>query len=700
MNQVNQVNQSSPYNSAYRTEIDGLRAFAVLSVVIFHAFPTGLKGGFVGVDVFFVISGFLITSHIFENLASDRFSLTDFYGRRIRRIFPALILVMACSLAFGWFVLLADELNQLGKHVASGAAFISNFIFASEVGYFDTASDLKPMLHLWSLAVEEQFYIFFPLLLLLASKLRINLLMVCLVVLIASFSVNIFFVDRFPTEMFFWPFGRFWELLTGSVLAWVMLYKPSNNSILSFQTNGRRGELGLFFSTLNKRGVFSLVGLLILVLSVVLIDRAKPFPSYWAIFPVLGAVLIIIGGSASYVAKRVLCNRVAVWFGLISYPLYLWHWPILSYFHIIEDGTPHRNKRILAVALSVALAWITFQFVEKPIRYGNSIKSFRTIALVVGSVLIGLVGFSISKLDLKETNGVDDVYFREGLEHRIGATSRWYEGLNDWLFLGNSYNDTVAKLKLAIKPSDHNISEEVTRFNSLAEKGSEVGAKVALLVGPNKSSVYGEDLPKEIKPSETRYISYFTNQFSKIDNLYLVDPTELLIRTKKTEGLVYWRTDTHWNQKGAYIAFTAMMEKLGLNYPRLQFNLEGDHKGDLIGISNLNDFPIHTDDNWSQSVLSDERLEIVPNPEQADPSNMYKTGWEGVVKNKQGLNKLVVWVLGDSFANSIKPYLNASFSNVKYLGHWHHNIDVLPSMISDSIEKPDLVFIVRVERSF
>ena len=134
---------------------------------------------------------------------------------------------MGISLLFGWFVLLADEYNQLGKHVASSVAFVSNFTFANEVGYFDVDAEFKPMLHLWSLAVEEQFYIFWPLLLLLAWKLRKNLLMVCLVVLIPSFFVNLFFVDSYPTETFFWPFGRFWELLVGSVLAWVVLYFTS-----------------------------------------------------------------------------------------------------------------------------------------------------------------------------------------------------------------------------------------------------------------------------------------------------------------------------------------------------------------------------------------------------------------------------------------------------------------------------------------
>ena len=306
----------------------------------------------------------------------------------------------------------------------------------------------------------------------------------------------------------------------------------------------------------------------------------------------------------------------------------------------------------------------------------------------------------IGSLNLKEGKGIGDVYLRSGLEHRIGSSSRWYEGKGDWLFLGNSYDDTVAKLKLSIEPSDQTISNEIARFRVLAEQGSGVGTKIALLIGPNKSSIYSEYLPNEIKPSSIRYVSYFTDHLSSVDNLEMPDPTETLLRAKAEEGLLYWRTDTHWNQKGSYLAFSAMMERLDLKYPQIHFELSGEHKGDLIDISSLYDFAIHNDDNWNQSDLIDGSVEIVADPNQRDPSVFLGTNWKGTVRNEQGLNDLVVWVVGDSFLNAVKPYLNASFSNIKYLGHWSSTIDELPTILSESDEKPDLVLIVKVERSF
>lgn len=386
------MHQSSSSKPTYRSEIDGLRAFAVLSVVAFHAFPSWLKGGFIGVDVFFVISGFLITSHIFENLDKGRFSFTDFFGRRIRRIFPALTLVMTCSLVFGWFVLLAGEYAQLGKHVASGAAFVINFILVDESGYFDNVAETKPMLHLWSLAVEEQFYIVWPLMLWLAWRRQVNLLTVTIVIVLISFYLNLHFVDSDPIATFFWPAGRFWELLSGSVLAWLFLYK--SDLLFKFKLWIDRYLVKIIHTKdmvadgTTALNLMSFFGLLLLAFGVVRINEGFPFPSTWALVPVFGALLVISSGPKAWLNRVLLMNPIAVWFGLISYPLYLWHWPILSFLQIIEGEYPHRSVRIGAVFLSVMLAWLTYRFVERPIRFGSLMAS-KTILLII---LIGGVG--------------------------------------------------------------------------------------------------------------------------------------------------------------------------------------------------------------------------------------------------------------------------------------------------------------------
>ena len=257
-------------------------------------------------------------------------------------------------------------------------------------------------------------------------------------------------------------------------------------------------------------------------------------------------------------------------------------------------------------------------------------------------------------------------------------------------------------------------------YDELAKKASQANAKVALMIGPNKASVYPEYLPIAIKPSDTRYLSYFTKELSQIRNLYLVDPTETLVKAKAKEGLLYYRTDSHWNEKGAYIAFTAMMEKLGLKYPtNLQFYLEGEFKGDIVTkISKIKNFSLHPDDNWNQNTLTDVGWEIIPDQYYQADSNIFKTilsrikilrnpmfesqnedpleyFWSGVVKNTQGLNDLVVWVPGDSFTNSLKRYLNASFTNVRYM-----DPGKIDAELSASGEKPNLVIVVKVERSF
>jgi peptidoglycan/LPS O-acetylase OafA/YrhL len=371
---------------AYRADIDGLRAVAVLAVLAFHALPQAFPGGFVGVDIFFVISGYLISSILFGELEQHQFSLLNFYSRRIRRIFPALIAVFLACFAMGWYFFYADEFISLGKHMVSSAAFIQNWILASESGYFDTSAEIKPFLHLWSLGVEEQFYIIWPLLLWGAWKLRINLLKLTLVCLVLSFSWNLYelyFVQS--TIAFYLPQVRFWELLIGSALAYIHLhYSPSSN------TSGFGASLGLM-----NENVRSIVGAILLLLSFFLINNQRIFPGFWALLPTLGAALIISAGPKAILNDFFLSNRLIVWIGKISYPLYLWHWVLLVYLRILEPDLFSKVKfRIAALALAFLLSWLTYRLVEKPLRFGGHAK-LKTIGLLVAMIGIVFIGREI-----------------------------------------------------------------------------------------------------------------------------------------------------------------------------------------------------------------------------------------------------------------------------------------------------------------
>jgi peptidoglycan/LPS O-acetylase OafA/YrhL len=365
-----QVNELHP---KYRPDIDGLRAVAVLLVVIYHAFPGRIPGGFIGVDIFFVISGFLISSIIFSNLERGSFSIADFYNRRIRRIFPALLIVMGCSLTFGWATLFADEYAQLAKHVAGGAAFVSNFLLYHESGYFDNTSATKPMLHLWSLAIEEQFYIFWPLLLAFVWKRKWSFLRITAVIAVLSFAANIYLIQKNPVAAFYWPISRFWELMIGGLLAYTALHKPALI---------RRGK-----------NLQSTAGFILLFAGAVLINDEQPFPGWWALLPTVASFFIISAGPEGWFNKYVLSTRIFVWFGLISYPFYLWHWPLFSFIRIIDGSRGGRILRVAAVVAAIALAWLTYQFVEKPIRQKGSYRT--VLALATAMILMAAVGLCI-----------------------------------------------------------------------------------------------------------------------------------------------------------------------------------------------------------------------------------------------------------------------------------------------------------------
>ena len=335
----------------YRPDIDGLRAISILAVVIYHAFPTLLPGGFVGVDIFFVISGYLITSIILRSSEEGRFSLANFYRRRVQRIFPALALILAFCLATGWFVLLPGEYAALGKHTAAGALFTPNIVFWTEAGYFDVDSKLKPLLHLWSLGVEEQFYLVWPLLLGLALSRKIQPLWLIGTVLLASFAASIAWLSE-PASAFFLPQFRVWELLLGALLAALVLRRD-----------------GILLTTPWSN---ALIGIALLATALTTIDRYSAFPGWWALLPTVGAGLLISAHPRTWLNRVVLGSTPMVLLGKISFPLYLWHWPLLSLLRIMEGEAPDYRLLLAAVALSVLLAWASYVLVEKRLRYHSS----------------------------------------------------------------------------------------------------------------------------------------------------------------------------------------------------------------------------------------------------------------------------------------------------------------------------------------
>lgn len=371
------------FHPKYRSDIDGLRAIAVLSVVIFHAFPKVLQGGFTGVDIFFVISGYLITSIIANSLNTQSFSFIEFYQRRVRRIFPALSVVLVFALGVGWISLLPSEFAQLGKHVMAGAGFASNLVLWSESGYFDNASETKPLLHLWSLGIEEQFYILFPLILWGAWKFHKKLPWILVCLILASFSTNLYLSKFDLVADFYAPYTRFWELMAGGLLAiW-----HSKRAIQPINTPATKH--------LNALSVF---GLLLLIVGFLTIRSNVNFPGWRALLPTLGAVCLIAASSQTWVNRSLLSHPILRKIGLISYPLYLWHWPLLVFLRILKGPNASTEFRLAAIALSCLLAWLTYLLIEKPLRFGGKATT-KSLGLVVVLFTIGVFGYQVQHLN-------------------------------------------------------------------------------------------------------------------------------------------------------------------------------------------------------------------------------------------------------------------------------------------------------------
>jgi len=445
----------------YRADIDGLRAFAVLAVVAFHAFPNFIRAGFIGVDVFFVISGYLISTIILQHLVEGNFSFTDFYYRRIKRIFPSLLLVLLFTGLFGWYVLMSDEYSQLGQQISGGAGFVSNILQWKNSGYFDSSSSTKPLLHLWSLGIEEQFYMIWPLLLYGAYRKKYNLFIVITAITLVSFVLNVALVTSDPVGTYYLPFTRFWELGIGAILAYLQV-----NKIIAYEVQS---------SPLSN--LISFLGFALLGISLININSGSAFPGWWALIPTLGTMCVIVGGRRSWVNKEILSNPVVVWFGLISYPLYLWHWTLLSYLNIIVGPRPPHELRLLMILLSVLLAWLSYEFVEKKLRFNRS-------AWVIPSLIAGCLA----------TIFMGAIISHDVVKSRLNspALDKLLMAVNDWGYPPKDFS------RFRYDSNDYYIMR--------------TGAKKVLFIGDSNMEQYGVRIEKVLseQPLKTRTAIFAT----------------------------------------------------------------------------------------------------------------------------------------------------------------------------------------------
>ena len=405
----------------YRREIDGLRAVAVMPVILFHAGFETFSGGFVGVDVFFVISGYLITSIILEEQQAGRFSLRRFYERRARRILPALFLVMAACVLPAWLILLPEEMKAFSRSLASVTLFSSNILFWSESGYFDPGAELKPLFHTWSLAVEEQFYVFFPLFLILVWRTgrKGGIAALAIIALISLVWAEWATVNR-PAAAFYLLPMRAWELLMGAFIAIHCLAGSKAMNSVDARQPAVAGMLHQCAAAL---------GLAMIFVAVFAFDKDTPFPGIYALVPTIGAALVILFAQAQTVVGALLGSRALVGIGLISYSAYLWHQPLLAFAR--QWGPVHPAMLLVLCAAALAFAYLSWRYVETPCRSRDKVGGGPFLAGALGlSVLflaIGVAGHFHGGFSMRHQ--VDEAFARDFRAH--GLRDKCKEGLDE-----------------------------------------------------------------------------------------------------------------------------------------------------------------------------------------------------------------------------------------------------------------------------
>ena len=373
----------------YRSEIDGLRSIAVVPVILFHAGFELFSGGFVGVDVFFVISGYLITVILIEDLENKRFSIIGFYERRARRLLPALFFVMVISIPFAWMWMLPDPLENFGQSLVSTSLFSNNILLIlTSADYWEIKATYKPLLHTWSLAVEEQYYIIFPIFLLITWSLgRKKVLWLIFIIAAISLILSEYGWRKDINSNFYSTPSRAWELLAGSIGAFFVYYKG-----------------------VQKNNLFALLGITAIILSIFVYDEKTPFPSLYTLVPVFGSLLLVLYAEKNTFVAKILSTKLFVGIGLISYSLYLWHQPVLAFARIYQQESLTYFDSYIIVLLTFFLAIFTWKFVELPFRNKANYSSSRIFGLSILMIII----LSLIGLYLDRSNGAPQRIFTDG----------------------------------------------------------------------------------------------------------------------------------------------------------------------------------------------------------------------------------------------------------------------------------------------
>ena len=449
----------------YRKEIDGLRALAVLPVIFFHAGFQAFSGGFVGVDVFFVISGYLITSIILTEKSSGRFTLINFYERRARRILPALFVVMLACLPFAWLWLLPSNLNDFSKSLIFVSIFSSNFLFFNQSGYFDTAVELKPLLHTWSLAVEEQYYLLFPIFIsILWSKFWVRASGIIFFVALISLIFSHWSAYNYPTANFYLLPTRIWELFIGVLIA-LYLFNHNQNIPTDRKINSTLG----------------IVGLILILYSIFTFDDRTPFPGFYALIPTIGTALIILFANEKEPIGKWLGNKLFVGLGLISYSAYLWHQPLFAFARIRSFDAPTTGLLLSLSLLAIFLAFLSWKYVEKPFRDKTKFsQKYIFIYSLIGSlffVSLGVIGNINKGFDQRFSipPSIADELSGKGLNPSLNDCLKNYKkdgSTKDFCFLGDPEGKSS---EIAVFGDSH----AITLLSAFDHIGKKIGKSIA-----------------------------------------------------------------------------------------------------------------------------------------------------------------------------------------------------------------------------